>query len=66
MKSWRTTVVGICVILVAIATAIKAALDGDSATVADWGAAVAEALAGLGMIFARDNDKSSEEVGATK
>ena len=64
MKSWKTTVAGICAILAAVAGALAAELDGDPATTANWTAVIAAVVAGLGLIAARDNDKSSEDVGA--
>lgn len=63
-KSWKTTGAGIGAILVAIGSALSATFDADPLTVADWGAVIAAVIAGVGLIAARDNDKSSEEVGA--
>jgi uncharacterized membrane protein YhiD involved in acid resistance len=62
--SWRTTAAGIGAILVAIGSAVGATFDTDPATVADWGAVVAAVIAGVGLIFARDNKVSSEKAGA--
>lgn len=72
--SWKTTAMGVVVLvgsagkaLTTVATAATALLDGDPSTVADWGS-VTEAFAlvsvGFGLIFARDNNKSSEAVKA--
>jgi hypothetical protein len=65
MKSWKTTV---CGILAAVAAGITLVaipmLDNDPATTANWGAFLAAAVAGLGLLFARDHDKTSEDVGA--
>ena len=63
MKSWRTTTTGILAIVVAIAGAVKAELDGDVTTTADWGAVAAAIIAGIGLIAARDNRVSSQYVG---
>lgn len=63
MKSWKTTTAGIGAILVAVGSALTAMFDGDAATVADWGAVIAAVIAGIGLISARDNDKSSQDVG---
>lgn len=60
--SWRTSVLGILTLLGSIVTFGQALLDGDPATVPDFDAIVA-ALAGIGLIFARDNKVSSEEAG---
>ena len=63
-KSWKTTVLGIASALVAIGNAAIAYLDGDPATTVDMGVTIAAIMAALGCFFARDNDKSSEDVGA--
>jgi uncharacterized membrane protein YhiD involved in acid resistance len=63
MKSWKTTAAGIGAILVAVGSALTAMFDADPSTVADWGAVVAAVIAGVGLIAARDNDKSSQDVG---
>jgi hypothetical protein len=63
VKSWRTTTTGILAIVVAIAGAVKAELDGDVTTTADWGAVAAAIIAGIGLIAARDNRVSSQDVG---
>ena len=64
MKSWKTTVMGVCAILVAVAGAVKMLVDNDPATNPDWTAVCAAVAAGIGLIAARDNGKSSESVGA--
>lgn len=58
--SWKTTGTGISAILIAVGSAIAALTDNDPATTADWGALSAALVAGIGLIFARDNDKSSK------
>ena len=62
--SWKTTTAGILGIVAAVATAVSAMLDNDPATVPNWSAVAAIASTGFGLLFARDNDKSSEQVGA--
>jgi hypothetical protein len=64
MISWRTTALGICSILAAIAAAGKALLDTDPTTNPDWGLLVAAITAGVGLIVARDNRVTSEQAGA--
>ena len=64
MKSWKTTVAGIAAIMAAVAGALAAELDGDPSTSANWAAVIAAVVAGFGLIAARDNDKTSEDVGA--
>lgn len=63
MKSWRTTITGILTILVAVAAAGKAFLDGDPSTVPNWETVIAAVIAGVGLISARDNKVSSEDAG---
>ena len=63
MKSWKTTVFGICAILTALAGAVKLLVDGDPATNPDWTAVIAAVAAGIGLVAARDNKVSSEDVG---
>jgi len=65
--SWKTTACGILGVVAAVAIAAKNYLDGDPATSVDF-QSVLTALAvfapSVAAIFARDNDKSSESVGA--
>ncbi len=61
--SWRTTSAGIAAILVAVGAALTALTDSDPVTVPDWGAVVAAVIAGIGLIFARDEKVSSEQAG---
>lgn len=64
MNSWKTTVCGIGAILAAIGTIAKLLFDGDPMTNPDYAVLVPAILAGFGMIFARDNSKTSEAAGA--
>jgi 3-isopropylmalate/(R)-2-methylmalate dehydratase large subunit len=43
-------------------SAVAALTDNDPTTNADWGALSAALVAGIGLIFARDNDKSSKSL----
>jgi hypothetical protein len=66
MKSWKTTAVGILTGVGIIVTQLAAIIDSDPETVLSW-EALAAGLAALGIgWFARDNDKSSEDVGTKK
>ena len=61
-NSWKTTTAGIAAILCAITGAVGLMLDGKPDTNPDWTAVIAAVTAGIGLIAARDNDKSSEDV----
>jgi hypothetical protein len=64
MKSWKTTVLGILAGITVISTQLTALLDNDPSTEFQLGLVLA-ALGTMGIgLFARDNDKSSEEAGA--
>ena len=62
MNSWKTTVMGVLTILVALASAGLAWLKGG--VFPDLGPVIAGVTVGVGLIAARDNDKTSEQVGA--
>jgi len=64
MKSWKTTTAGIAALVAVIATAVAAHMDSDPATVAEWGGVVTAIFVAVGFVVSRDNDKSSEAVGA--
>lgn len=74
--SWKTTAIGIAVEIGyvgqfagAVSQTVTAIFDGDPSTNPDWVAlktSAALVAAGFGLIFARDNNKSSEDVGAGK
>ena len=60
----RTTTLGVGTILVAVAGALVALTDTDPATVPEWDTLIAAVTAGIGLIFARDSNVTSEEAGA--
>ena len=62
--SWKTTAAGVGAILVAAGAALTAITDGDPATTVDIASLVAAVMAGIGLICARDNNKTSKAVGA--
>ena len=64
MNSWKTTTAGILAMVAAVATVVAAYLDGDPATSPDFTSAAGAFMTGLGLLVARDNDKSSEKGGA--
>ena len=63
-KNWKTTAAGVAAIATAVGAALTAMSDNDPATSFDVAATIAAVIAGIGLIFARDGDKSSEAVGA--
>ncbi len=64
-KSWKTTSAAIGGLIVLIGTVIKQLSDGDPSTNPDWNVVIPLAITSLVGIFARDNDKTSEQVGAS-
>jgi hypothetical protein len=61
MNSKNTTVAGILAIIVAVGSAALSLIQG---TQPDWEATMTAIIAGIGLIFARDNNMTSEEAGA--
>lgn len=62
--SWKTTALGISTILAAVTAIVQALLDADPATNPDFTVAIAAITSGIGLIFARDNNVTSEKAGA--
>ena len=63
-KNWKTTVAGLGAIMVAVGVAMQAHFDGNPETTVQWEILITAVCAGVGLLFARDGDKSSESVGA--
>lgn len=63
-KSWKTTLAGIAGVVGLIGSALAAQFDGNPETVAQWEVVIPAALAAFGLLFARDNNVSSEDAGA--
>ena len=55
----KTTVLGIATILTAVSSALIAILDGDPATSFDIGSVIAAITAGIGLIVAKDAEKTA-------
>jgi hypothetical protein len=54
MNNKNTTIAGIGAILVAVGAVLTAMFDGDPTTNADFAAAIAAVIAGVGLIMAKD------------
>ena len=59
----RTTAAAICGAIAVIAGQLQALLDGDPATVCDWNTIIMGGVIVLIGLFAKDGDKSTEELG---
>jgi len=64
LPSWRTTLAGVAAAGVALLAVVQAYFDNDPATIPNWEVAIGAILAGIGLIFARDNTVTSEQAGA--
>ena len=58
--SWKTTLAGVAAIITALGTAHTQYNNGGNV---DFATLIPALLAGLGLVFARDNNKSSVDVG---
>lgn len=56
-SSWKTTGAGVAAIMVAGGAALTALTDADPNTKPDFAALIAAIIAGIGLIFAKDNKK---------
>lgn len=63
MKSPKTTILGLIAILSAVLNAAQALLDGSPTTNPNWELVASSVSAGFGLIFARDNNVTSEQAG---
>jgi hypothetical protein len=64
MKSWQTTIAGILSAITITLIPISALLDNDPATIANWAPVIPVWIVAIGLIQARDNNKTSEQVKA--
>ena len=62
MKNTKTTLAGVGAILVAVGGALRAAFDGDVSTNIDIASTIAAVTAGLGLIMAKDADKTAAAI----
>ena len=63
MKSWKTTVAGLMALVALIATAVSTILNKGLEAV-DWATLLPALSLGIGALFARDNNVTSEKAGA--
>lgn len=62
--SWKTSGLGLGMILLVVGQVLVALLDADPETSVNYKLILGEFMAGVGLLLARDNNKSSEETGA--
>ena len=60
-KSWKTTVTAILAFLTFSWSQVQTLVDSDALTNPDYSGWIASAIALVGMLFARDNDVTSEQ-----
>lgn len=63
-KSWKTTLFGSGGLVAVWLPVILALVDGDPATAPNFNLAISVTIPALGLLFARDNDVTSEQAGA--
>lgn len=63
VNSWKTTAVAVLLVVDAIGHSAMALLDSDPLTNPDWNTVVMLMVAAVGLFFARDSDKSSQDAG---
>jgi len=58
MKNTKTTLAGVGAILIAVGGALRAAFDNDPTTNLDIASTIAAVTAGIGLIMAKDAEKT--------
>ena len=61
--NWKTTGAALGALLTVLGPALSALTDGDAATNPDWNVVIPVVVMSLGVLFSRDQDKSSEASG---
>ncbi len=64
MTSPKTSAAALLAVVIAIAATAYSFLDGDPSTMPDWTLVGIAISAAIGFFYSRDNDKTSENVGA--
>ena len=64
MKSWKTTAMAIIALVIACLQGFVAFIDDDAATSPNWTLIGTTLMTTIGLLFARDNNVTSESAGA--
>ncbi len=64
LKSWQTTLAAILTVVAVVIPALQLLMDGDATTNPNWNIMIPSITVAVGLIFARDGNKTSEDVGA--
>jgi uncharacterized membrane protein len=59
----KTTTGAIAGLVILLTSILRDILDGNAATSVEWAVVIPPLLACFGLLFARDGDKSSEDIG---
>jgi len=59
--NWKTTIMGIGSLMALWGPALELLFDSDPLTQPDWNLLVAGTISAIGLIYARDKDKSTED-----
>lgn len=60
--NWKTTTVAVLAAVTALSNAVSHMLDSDPMTNPDWNLVLATVIAASGLLFAKDSDKTSEDL----
>ena len=63
LANWKTTGAALVMAVTAFIPVLKALTDGDPATIPNWNLFVPELIAAIGLLFARDSNKTSTQSG---
>jgi len=59
--NWKTSAVGVIQFVLVLLPQVSAQIDSNPETVADWNLVITAAVILLGLLTARDSDKSSQQ-----
>lgn len=66
LVNWKTTLTGVLTLVGIISRSALLMIDNDATTNPNWSVVIPAAVAAIGLIFARDADKSSQDSGVRK